>query len=358
MAEASEIPEIDRLAHAPHPRETRSLVGHDAEEGAFLEAYRSGRFPHAWILSGDEGVGKATFAYRAARFVLAHPDPTAAAVQHARDLAVPEDAPAARRILARSHPGLFVVRRAWNQANKTFRTEILAEQSRDAVRFFATTAGGEGWRVCIVDAADDLNVQSANALLKVVEEPPQRALFLIVSHMPGRLLPTIRSRCRMLRFRNLEAAEVATAAAAALGTGSGDPAVHRAAALAGGSVRQACKLMDEGTLAIVEHIRGALDRLPAIDWADLHAVAEGLAGRANDTAFEVAAETIFGWLSEQTNAAAGQGAPARRLAPLAEVWDKVARAIRETDSYNLDRRALVLTLFHDLSDALRQSQAA
>jgi DNA polymerase-3 subunit delta' len=358
MAEAADVPEIDRLPHAVHPRETAVLVGHDAEEAAFLGAYRSGRFPHAWILSGDEGVGKATFAYRAARFVLAHPDPASPAVQQARDLSVPADDPAARRVLARSHPGLFVVRRAWNTTSKSFRTEILAEQSRDAVRFFATTAGGEGWRVCIVDAADDFNVQSANALLKVVEEPPQRALFLIVSHMPGRLLPTIRSRCRMLRFRSLDAGEVAPAAARALGLGPDEGAVHRAAALAGGSVRQACKLMDEGTLAIVEHIRGALGRLPAIDWTDIHAVAEGLAGRANDTAFEVAAETIFGWLSEQAHAAAGQGVPAGRLAPLAEVWDKVARAIRETDAYNLDRRALVLTLFHDLSDALRQTRAA
>jgi DNA polymerase-3 subunit delta' len=132
--------------------------------------------------------------------------------------------------------------------------------------------------------------------------------------------------------------------------------VGRAAGLSGGSVRQALKILDEGTLAIVEHVRAALGRLPAVDWTDAHAVAEGLAGRANDAAFETMVETVFAWLGEETERRAGEGA--RRLAPLAEVWDKVARLVRETDSYNLDRRALVLTLFGDLSEALRASRAA
>lgn len=355
MARDDEVPQVDRLDGAPHPRDTLALFGQEAAEQAFLDAFRGGRFPHAWILGGPEGVGKATFAYRAARFLLAHPDPRDPAVLQALDLSVPADHPAARKMAARSHGGLFVVRRQWNAEKKTMPSQIPVDLARKAISFFESTSAEGGWRICIVDSAEDLNVNGANALLKVVEEPPERALFLIVSHMPGRLLPTIRSRCRMLAFRPLppEAVEKALVASGTAGDGG---LVRRAAGLSDGSVRQAFKIMDEGTLAIVDHIRAALERLPAIDWTDLHAVADGLAGRANDAAFETTVETIFGWLGEQTERRAAEGA--RRLAPLAEVWDKVARQVRETESYNLDRRALVLTLFTDLSDALRASRAA
>lgn len=355
MAQPDDTPEIDRLPGAPHPRETRSLVGQEAAEAAFLDAVRSGRLPHAWILAGPEGVGKATFAYRAARFMLSHPDHRAPEVQRAASLDVPDDAPASRRILAQSHTSLFVLRRQWNAERKTMPTVIPAELARKAVQFFSTTAGEGGWRVCIVDSAEDLNLFGANALLKVIEEPPARSLFLIVSHLPGRLLPTIRSRCRMLQFRTLSPPEIARAVEEAA-PGQFEPEmVRRAPAVADGTVRGAFKVLDEDTLAIVEHIRGTLSRLPVLDWKDIHAIAEGLAGKANDAAYDTAVDTIFAWLSERVHELAGEG-PAR-LAPLAEVWDKIARAVRETASYNLDRRALVLTLFTDLADALRASRA-
>ena len=355
MAAADDTPEVDRLDGVAHPRETMSLIGQDTAEATFLDAYKSGRFPHAWILAGPEGIGKATFAYRAARFVLSHPDPRAAEVQQAQSLAVPADAPATRRILAQSHTSLFVLRRQWNAEKKSMPTVIPAELARKAVSFFGTTAGEGGWRVCIVDSAEDLNLYGANALLKIVEEPPPRCLFLIVSHLPGRLLPTIRSRCRMLQLRTLSTADIVRAVQT-VAPGEFEPGmVERAAAVADGTVRGAFKVLDEGTLAIIEHIRATLARLPALDWKDIHAIAEGLAGKANDAAYETAVETIFAWLSERTHAMAGEGAG--RLAPLAEVWDKIARSVRETDSYNLDRRALVLTLFSDLSDALRVSRA-
>jgi DNA polymerase-3 subunit delta' len=356
MAKEDDVQEADRLEGVPHPRETSVLFGHSQAERAFLDAYRGGRFPHAWILGGPEGVGKATFAYRASRFLLARGDPASSAVQQATDLSIDPEHPAARKVAARGHGGLFVLRRQWNPEKKSMPTVIPVDLARKAISFFESTSAEGGWRVCIVDCAEDLNVNGANALLKVVEEPPQRSLFLIVSHMPGRLLPTIRSRCRMLAFRPLEPEEVSRALASSPAGGNDAALQRRAAELSGGSVRHAFKILDEGTLAIVEHIRAALDRLPAIDWTDLHAVAEGLTGRVNEAAFETTIETIFDWLGEQTERRAGEGA--RRLAPLAEVWDKIARQVRETDSYNLDRRALVLTLFTDLSDALRASRAA
>ena len=355
MARDEGTPEADRLDGVAHPREADALIGQDAAESAFLDAYRGGRFPHAWILGGPEGVGKATFAYRAARFVLAHPDPTSAPVARAASLAVPHDHPAAQRVRAQAHTSLFVVRRQVSADKATMPTRIPVDLVRKAVTsFFGSTAGEGGWRVCIVDHAEDLNVQGANALLKMVEEPPPRCLFLIVSHLPGRLLPTIRSRCRLLRFRSLSEAEITTVLVGAEGGPDAETA-RRAAALAAGSVRDAWKVLDGETLPIVEHIRATLERLPQVDWTDIHAIADGLAGRSNDRAFETAMGTVFGWLGEQARGRAGEGAA--RLAPLAEVWDKIARTARETEAYNLDRRAFVLTLYSDLSAALRVSRA-
>ncbi|MHB2166325.1 DNA polymerase III subunit delta' [Alsobacter sp. R-9] len=355
MSDAADIPEVDRLPDAPHPREASVLVGHRPAEAAFLDAYRGGRFPHAWILGGPEGIGKATFAYRAARFLLANPDPSAPAVQAAADLSVPASSPVVARVAAQSHGGLFVLRRQWNAEKKSMPTQIPVEFVRRSLDFFASTAALDGWRVCIVDSAEDLNANGANALLKTLEEPPSRALFLIVSHVPGRLLPTIRSRCRMLSLRPLGAADLVAAARAA-GSEAPEADLLRAVPFADGSVRQLLKLMDEETLAVVAHMRTALSRLPAVDWTDAHAIAEGVAGRANDATFEAVVESMFTWLSEQAHAAAGEGAA--RLAPLAEVWDKIARALREARAFNLDRRALILSLFSDLSEAARLTRAS
>jgi DNA polymerase-3 subunit delta' len=359
MSEAPDHPEADRLPGFAHPRETMDIFGHEAAEAAFLAAYRSGRLPHAWILGGPEGIGKATFAYRAARFVLAHPDPLSPAVHAAASLAVPADHPVARKVAAQSHGGLFVLRRQWNAEKKTMPTQIPVELVRKALDFFGSTAAVPGWRVCIVDSAEDLNANGANALLKTLEEPPSRSLFLVVSHLPGRIMPTIRSRARSVALRPLQPGQIVSAAMAA-GSDASPDLLREAAEFGEGSVRRALKLTDEDTIAVVRHIRTALARLPAIDWLDAHAVAEGLAGRASDADFEAAVETMFGWLSEQAHRAAGEGdgQGAARLAPLAEVWDKVARALREAKAFNLDRRALILSLFTDLSEALRASRAA
>jgi DNA polymerase III subunit delta' len=351
----ADTPEPDRFEGAPHPRETRVLFGqHEAERG-FLDAYRSGRMPHAWLFGGELGIGKATLAYRAARFVLVHPDPQTAAVRAATDLSVDPNHPAARRVEALSHRDLVVLRREYDAEKKRVLAEISIDKVRAALHVFSGTSAEGGWRVAILDSAEDLNRNSANALLKIVEEPPARALFLIVAHRPGAVMPTIRSRVRRLPLVPLGAAEVASAVHAT-GLAADDALIARAAALSGGSVRSALKLLDEHTLAVVEHIRRMLDSLPDLDRMDLHRVAEGLTGRANEADFETALETIQGWLSGEAHARAGEAAG--RLAPLAEVWDKIARAVREATIYNLDRRALVLGLFSDLAEAVRGSRAA
>ena len=168
----------------PHPRETIDLFGHRDAETGLLNAYRSGRIPHAWLIGGAQGIGKATLAYRMARFVLAHPDPLAANVQHADSLNVDATDAAARRIVAGAHGGLLVLQRTANDKG-VMRTVITVDETRETISFFGSTAAAEGWRVCIVDTVDELNPNAANALLKTLEEPPRQSLFLLVSHACG-----------------------------------------------------------------------------------------------------------------------------------------------------------------------------
>jgi len=204
-------PESDRFPGAPHPRENLSFFGNAAAERALLDAYRRERLAQAFILGGPEGVGKATLAWRLARFLSAHPDPRAAAVQQAGSLFVTADAPAARRMAAQALPDLFSLRRAWNEKSRKHFTEIRVDDVREVTQAFHSASGVGGWRVAIVDAADELNRSSANALLKIIEEPPERSVFLLVAHRPARILPTIRSRCRKLALEPLEPDEIAAA---------------------------------------------------------------------------------------------------------------------------------------------------
>src|SRR5215510_10265931 len=169
------------------PRQTTSFFGHGGAEQVLLEAYRSGRFPHAWLIGGPPGIGKATLAYRMARFVLAHPDAASAAVGTARSLALDAGHPVARQVAGQAHSDLLALERTENDKG-VLRTAIVVEQMERTVSFFGSTAGAGGWRLCIVDSADELHPASANKLLKVLEEPPPRSLFLLVSHAPGRLL--------------------------------------------------------------------------------------------------------------------------------------------------------------------------
>ena len=161
-----------------------------------LRASRAGRLPHAWLIGGPEGIGKATLAWRLARFVLAHPDPHSASVQAATDLSVPAGHRAAVQVAAGGLGDVASLRRAWNEKTGRFYSEIRVDDVRKASTLFQQAARAGGYRVAIIDAADDLNRASANALLKLIEEPPPLSLFLLVAHRPAQLLPTLRSRCR------------------------------------------------------------------------------------------------------------------------------------------------------------------
>ena len=169
IADADEYIRFDRIADWPAPEEQPAWFGSTDAEAALLEGYRSGRMHHAWLLGGPKGIGKATLAFRLARFVLAHPDPASAEVATATDLSVAPDSPAFRKVANRAHPNLLVLERPYDEQNKRFKTELTVPEIRKTVSFFGSTSGEDGWRIAVVDPADDMNPSSANALLKVLE---------------------------------------------------------------------------------------------------------------------------------------------------------------------------------------------
>jgi DNA polymerase-3 subunit delta' len=330
-----------------HPRAASELHGHAEAEQTLLDAYRSGRIPHAWLIGGERGIGKATLAYRMARFVLAYPDPALPTVQQAKSLAVPGEHPVARRIAGQAHGDLLTLERVVNEKTGKLFTVTRVEDVRRTVPFFGSTAGEGGWRVAIVDPLEDLNRAGENALLKVLEEPPPRALLLLVSHAPGRVLPTIRSRCRTLILRPLSADDVVRAASAAIGEGTRAEEIRVAAAAADGSVARALMFLEGDALELRQQVVGLLEGQPALDPRALHALGDEIAGTQAET-LAAFMDAVNAWLS--TRLADGMQDP-HRLARVALVWEEVNRAARETDVFNLDRKPLVFSVFRLLAQA-------
>ena len=341
----------DSESAAPHPRETSVLFGHREAEAALLTAYKSGRIPHAWLVGGAQGIGKATLAYRMARFVLTHRDPLSPAVQHAATLAIDPNGTAARHIAQDAHGSLLALERTANDKG-VLRTVITVDETRETISFFGSTAAVEGWRVCIVDTVDELNPNAANALLKILEEPPQQSLFLLVSHTPARVLPTILSRCRKLPMRSLATDDVIRAAAQAISRGADDPALAAVAAASEGSVARALTLLGGDALKLQQRTAAMLANLPKVDSRELHALGDSLP-LSDRVAFSAFIDSVERWISERMRTDGTSNANLPRLARLAEVWEKVARAARDTQDYNLERKPLVFSVFSMLAEATR-----
>ena len=331
-----------------HPRETQVLFGHSEAERTLLDAYRSGQMPHAWIIGGSRGIGKSTLAYRLARFVLANPDPHAEAVTEAKSLAVGEDNPAGRRIANEAHPDLLALHRVINEKTGKLFQDITVEQIRRTVPFFGSTAGEGGWRVAIIDPVEELNASGENSLLKVLEEPPPRSLLLLVSNAPGRILPTIRSRCRVLLLRPLSGRDTAQAVAAATGQAAEDQDVIEAVAAANGSPGRALELLDSKVLALRRKVLDLLQQLPSPDPQALHALGDAL-GYSDPAPLATFVDLVNDWLTDQVNS----GGDKARLARVAEAWQDINQRARDVAEYNLERKPLVFGVFSRLAETAR-----
>ena len=304
---------------ADHPRLQTLWLGHGDADARFLEAYNANRLHHAWLLHGPKGVGKATFAYRVARFLLADVKSEAGGLFGAAaaptTLDRPSDDSGCRRVAAGSHADLFTA-----EPEKLGR-QIVAEAARGLIHSFQLTPGEGEWRVAIIDAADDLNRTAANILLKLIEEPPSRTVLLLVSHSPGRLLPTIRSRCARLAFEPLGDGDVARILASRRPEAATD-AMAAAVRLAGGSAGRALALLDCGGAGIVDAVGQAL----MCERGEGTLLAEAFAASVAKEPFHYAivGETLLAWLA--TAARPPGAAPAPGLTP--EMADLARRANR------------------------------
>jgi len=354
-------PQPDQITGAPHPRQAR-LIGHAHAEAAFLDAYNSARLHHAWMISGPRGVGKATLAWHLARFLLAAPanDGGMFAPAAPSSLEIASDHPVARRLLALSEPRLFLLRRPFDDKTERFKNDITVDEVRRMKSFFALSAADGGRRVALVDCLDEMNPSAANALLKLLEEPPAGVTFLLITHQPARLLPTIRSRCRELRLSPLLADDLSDALTAAGGDVAPQDRIALAQ-LAGGSVGRAFELTNLDGLRLYQSLVDLLGSLPRLDRPRTQAMAEAAAGKGAEAQFDLIIALIDTFLARTARAAAlgalppdaarGEGALIAGLAAhpaSARAWAELAQALgiraRRGRAVNLDPAALVLDM--------------
>jgi DNA polymerase-3 subunit delta' len=343
------LPESDRLDDFPHPRETNELFGQGTAEQTLLRAFGEGRMHHAWLLCGPAGIGKATLAYRFAKHALASPDERQPAT-----LDVASTGSSVRQVVALSHPGLLVLRRPFDPKAKRFMSAITVDEVRRLRSFLGLTAGEGAWRIVIVDSADDLNPNAANALLKSLEEPPSQTIFLLVSSEPSALLPTIRSRCRRLNLLPLGAEDIRNAAErASQAAGQTLPKADQWAhvqQLAEGSVRRALQFASEGGLASHSALAQALAKLPAVDWPATHVLADALSGSANEQQFEMFCDLLLEMTGHMVRERCR--GDTLRAAQLTAAWSTLVRQRSEVDLLNLDRKAFILNVFNSLQQAV------
>ncbi len=341
-----EIVETDRIEGMDHPRQTLRLVGQDRALAVVSRALRSARPPQAWLICGPPGVGKATLAYRIARYLLAY----GASDQGPADLSVPANDPAALQVAAGSHPGLLVLKRGIDPENGKLMNVLSVGEVRRLSGFFGMTSGAGGWRVAIVDTADDMNDAAANALLKLLEEPPSRAMLLVLSNTPGRLLPTIRSRCQRLNLHLISEPDLETELKRLLPELD---AAERAslARLACGSLGAALRLAGGDGLMLAEEADRLIDRAAQPDIPALFALVEKLS-RITD-GLDMLGAFLTQALAERIRARALTGQP--QLNRWVGALEKLAKNFARTDALYLDPRQTLLSSVREMNAASRRT---
>ena len=373
--------------NTPTPRRNPHFSGHKHAEFTLKEAFDNGRLAHAWLISGPKGIGKATLAYRFTRYVLSDGKTLDTGTESLRlfkedplqehnsgalsegPLYIPPTHPVFKRVASGGHLDLLSVERTINENTGKFRTEIVVDNVRTIGSFFHFTAGEGGWRVVVIDCADEMNINAANAVLKVLEEPPPKALLLLISHNPGQLLGTIRSRCRKLSLQPLEN-KIVSSLVHGWQPDFDEASVEALVTLADGSPGRALVLADKGGLEIYHEMMSLLETLPKLDVEALHAFSGRLGKSGADDAFWTTSELIQRWLARMILAAGSKNhsfatltgpekALMDRIGSMVsldrwfELWEKVNRLLSKTDQINLDRKQVVLNVFLALENAVR-----
>jgi len=370
----SEIEEPDRLLDFPHPRKTPHFYGHDEQKQALHRAIMSGRFPHAWIFSGPAGIGKATLAYRLARFILKYPpDKELSDFPKQATLDIPGNDVVFQQVAAQSHPGLKIIKRPYDHRTKRLKSDIPVDEIRSLHKLFNATTTDGGWRIALIDCADEMNRNAANALLKMLEEPPKNSVIILISHQSGALLPTIRSRCRMLHFKALSQQHILQIMDEHLASGFDLDAGERTtiARLANGSAGNALQLASGSGLKAHENLISLLESLPQLNGVKAHEIAERLSRRDAQDEFLFFRRLLCEWLNmfvrfcttgEDVNLPKREYDLCQRLGaqvdlePWLEVWEKTQTSFRQAEVLNLDKRQLLLTIFFHLESAANQAR--
>ena len=365
-----ELPRSDQVEGAPHPSETLTVFGQQEASNQFLAAFNSGRLHHAWMVTGVRGIGKATLTWQIAKFLLATPDPNNggglfAAPETSFTLSIDTEHPIVRRIKAGSEPGVMSVRRAYDEKRKKFKQMITLDEIRNVKSFFTLSATDRGRRIVILDCAEEMNQSAANALLKILEEPPQNAYLFLVSHQPARLLPTIRSRCRELRLKQLTPLDMVWSLEAAK-VDVTDIDQNALAILASGSVGEAVKMINLNGLEIFKFILDIFETLPRLDNEKVIALSEKFSQTGEADSFEFFVSllelalnrlALIGAKSERhaSTTIFNEATVFRRLCPnlhaaisWAKLTQELSARLRHGHAVNLDPAALILDTFFQI----------
>ena len=349
---------------ARSPRFCRELMGQETAVSHFLSNLAQGKLHHACLLTGPKGVGKASFAHMAARFMLHHKDPASVA-KNTENMSILDEEGLGKQIEQGSHPDLMIVTRPWDPAKERFKQAISVDEVRKIRSFFNLSAGMGGWRICIIDAADDMTLNAANALLKTLEEPPSKSLFLIVSHQSGGLLDTIRSRCMKIAFQPLKSNHIQHLMRQAIEDGYNNADASQSLAaishLSRGSIGRALHIYDTNGLEVYSDMVKLLRQFPSFRADSLHEVAERMSKRNTEHLFTDMGEFLQQWLHqlvrfsakgqmpevifEGEEAAFQAMASDRPLEAWVDVWEKVTELFDNAKRLNLDRKQTIFESF-------------
>ena len=365
---AEKLTSFEPVEEFTHPRSMSKLLGHEDAEQQLIELFNSGRMPHGLILNGIKGIGKATLAYKFARFLFKNPpaDPNQnsmfddiGAGEQLNTLDAPTDDPIFRKVASGGHPDLLTIERLYDATkNKTAETLAVSEL-RKVEPFLRMTSSDGGWRVVIIDDADTMNRNAQNALLKILEEPPKNTLIILITHRLGSLIPTIRSRARMMNIKNLKA-HTMNELLNIKGHNLADHQMEIITSMADGSFGKTLEVLEEGGLDSFAQITAILNEGRNIDWRGVHHLADQTARAGQEQAYKNLTQTLI-WLYKTLAfaKARGQGlSPAAlneepltlilrnsSLAQLLEICEKLTSHFDMTARGNLDKKQAVLGAF-------------